>query len=56
MIAVFVALAKIGFIYIVIGLMWAGAEKLFYGKRSPRLIDDVVAIVLATALYALFWA
>lgn len=30
-------------LYLLIGLIWAGAEKLFYGVSTPRLIDDVVA-------------
>lgn len=40
-------------LYVVIGLLWAGAEKVFYGERTPRVIDDVVAIILAVTLYLL---
>lgn len=45
-------------LYLLIGLIWAGAEKLFYGVSTPRLIDDVVAIILAVVLYISFrlWA
>ena len=45
-------------LYLLIGFVWVGAEKLFYGVRTPRLIDDVVAIILAVALYISFrlWA
>ena len=52
---IFTAFAIIGMIYIIIGVMWALAEKIFYGKRTPRVIDDFVALFLAVTLYMLFW-
>jgi TM2 domain-containing membrane protein YozV len=38
-------------IYLFIAALWTLAESLFYGKITPRRIDDVVAIILAISLY-----
>ncbi|WP_010497809.1 hypothetical protein [Paenibacillus elgii] len=38
-------------IYLVIGVLWMAAEKMFYGQVTSRAIDDVVALVLAISLY-----
>lgn len=38
-------------LYVIIGLAWAGVEKLLYGKTIPSKIDDVVAVILAISLY-----
>lgn len=42
----FIALAYVG-----ITGIWVQTEKIIYGKSTPRLIDDIVAIVLAISLY-----
>lgn len=42
-------------ICLVITVVWQIAEKLIYGKTSPRLIDDVVAMILAISLYYNFF-
>jgi hypothetical protein len=38
-------------IYIVIAVLWQIAELQFYGKVTPRLMDDVIAVILAISLY-----
>ncbi|MCC3687466.1 hypothetical protein LLR47_19880 [Bacillus cereus] len=38
-------------IYMVIGFAWNFAEKIFYGKSTPKLIDDIVAIILTISIY-----
>jgi hypothetical protein len=38
-------------IYIVIAILWMIAEKIIYGVITPRILDDIVAIILATSLY-----
>jgi hypothetical protein len=43
-------LTIIGF-YLIIAFLWKVAEFALYGKSSPRIVDDIVAIVLAISLY-----
>ncbi|GAA0347767.1 hypothetical protein GCM10008931_43820 [Oceanobacillus oncorhynchi subsp. oncorhynchi] len=38
-------------LFITIGLIWRGAEKILYKKANPNPIDDVVAAILAISLY-----
>lgn len=38
-------------IYVVVTLLWQGAEMLFYGKVTPKFIDDIVALILALSIY-----
>ncbi len=46
----------IGFLmYVAITVVWQITEKLIYGKTSPRLIDDVVAVILSISLYHNFF-
>lgn len=42
-------------LYLFIGVIWTFAEKKMYGKSTPRFIDDIIALILAAALYGLFW-
>ncbi|AKQ08378.1 hypothetical protein PQE66_gp063 [Bacillus phage PBC2] len=41
-------------IYLGISGMWMRLEKMIYGKITPRIIDDVVALILAISLYMNF--
>ena len=41
----------IAIFYIIIALVWQMVEYKFYGKVSPRTIDDVIALILAVSLY-----
>ncbi len=41
-------------IYIAIGLLWQLAELFIYGEITPRLIDDVVAIILAILAVSIY--
>lgn len=45
------AILYIVLIYLGISLIWCAAEKVVYGKVTPRILDDIVAIVLAISLY-----
>jgi hypothetical protein len=38
-------------LFILIAAIWKIAEKEIYGKITPRGIDYIVAIILATSLY-----
>lgn len=38
-------------IYLVIGLLWRGVEKLIYGHVTPRYIDDIVSLILSISIY-----
>jgi hypothetical protein len=49
------AFFQVIFLYIVIAIAWMAAEKVFYGKRTPRLLDDIVAIILAVSIYFNIW-
>ncbi|MBP1971605.1 hypothetical protein J2Z83_003756 [Virgibacillus natechei] len=39
------------FIYCGVAVAWVGAEKLIYGKITPRKLDDVIAMTLAVSLF-----
>lgn len=41
-------------IYLLISYTWYFSEIIFYGETTPRLIDDVIAIILAVSLYLNF--
>jgi hypothetical protein len=38
-------------LYIIITAIWIIAEKEIYGQITSRIIDDIVAIILAISLY-----
>lgn len=38
-------------LYIIIAAIWIITEKEIYGQITPRIIDDIVAIILAVSLY-----
>lgn len=42
---------RVGLIYVVIGVIWIGAEYLFMGERVPRLRDDFIALGLSLLIY-----
>lgn len=41
----------IALLYVAIAGIWTQTEKMIYGKVTPRIIDDIVALALATSLY-----
>lgn len=45
-------LAIVG-LYLIIGLLWVGAEWFLYGERRPSVLHDFIAIALAIAIYYL---
>lgn len=47
----FLSLLCIFAIYLVIGVLWQAAEFIIYGKTTPKLIDDVVAFILAISIF-----
>lgn len=47
----FISAINILLLYIMIGALWIIAEKLIYGQITPRVIDDIVALILATSLH-----
>jgi hypothetical protein len=38
-------------IYAIISVLWMIAEKIIYGVLTPRILDDIVAMILAISLY-----
>ncbi|GEM02515.1 hypothetical protein SAMN05421839_10623 [Halolactibacillus halophilus] len=42
---------KILILYIIVTIAWMLLEKIIYGQTQPRLVDDVIAIVLSISLY-----
>lgn len=45
------ALFFIALFYVCIAGVWQRLEKLIYKEITPRILDDAIAIVLATSLY-----
>lgn len=45
------ALFYIALFYICIAGIWKRLEKVIYKEVTPRVLDDVIAIILATSLY-----
>ena len=45
------AIFYIALMYIAITGIWIQAEKMIYGKSTPRLLNDIIALALATSLY-----
>ena len=38
-------------LYLIVGSLWALAEKLIYGQITPRILDDVICLILVISLY-----
>lgn len=38
-------------LYVIVAVIWTIAEKMMYGHATARLIDDVVALILAISIY-----
>lgn len=38
-------------IYIIVSFVWSGLEYLIYGERHPRLVDDIVGIILVISIW-----
>jgi hypothetical protein len=47
----FIDIIVILILYLFIAFVWTIVEKALYGQITPRLLDDVVAIILAISLY-----
>jgi hypothetical protein len=45
------AIFFIALIYVVIAGLWMQLEKLIYKEVTPRMLDDFIALALATSLY-----
>jgi hypothetical protein len=46
-----IGILAIFLLYSIIAMIWQTIELRFYGKITPRLLDDVIALILATSLY-----
>lgn len=46
-----VNLLGVFFLYAIISVIWQQLELKIYGKITPRILDDIVAVVLAISLY-----
>ncbi len=38
-------------IFLVVGGAWSLTEKLVYGQITPRVLDDIVCLILSISLY-----
>ncbi|NHC21010.1 hypothetical protein G6554_22575 [Bacillus sp. MM2020_4] len=38
-------------IFLVVGGIWSLVEKLIYGQITPRILDDIICLVLSISLY-----
>lgn len=50
-----VAVLKIFIIFLVIGFTWRRAELYLYKEVTPKVLDDVIAIILSISLYFNFY-
>jgi len=48
---ILVGILAVFFLYILIAIVWQQVELKFYGKITPRKLDDIIAIILAISLY-----
>lgn len=37
-------------IYLIIGLCWQALELFFYGEVQPRVVDDIISVILAVSI------
>lgn len=42
-------------IFLVMGFLWSLLEVAVYGDSQPRVVDDIVGIILAILIYHVIW-
>ena len=39
-------------IYVLVWLVWCGLESLIYGEIQPRVVDDIVSLLLSISIFS----